>query len=321
MGFGTQKYLGLDIGTEYLKAAELRVRGSRIQVDKVGIKTIGSRANEGNRVNDPAELAENVGHFWQEFGFGTRRVTVAIGGPPVFYRILPLPGLPEAELRRALQWELEDHFPFSAREAVFDLCPLELNNGLGRKQRYYLVVAVPRTFIDGYLTALNLVGLEPLAIEPEPLALLRSWEGLVKVSLLIILKSNYITIGIAARGRLFFARSLPWGFQKIIEGMLAEGVVVEKLTRECRNTLGYFQARTGNDTFTPEEIVVYNGGDGEAVKFILPGLRREFPLPVRIPPPPGGGLSWIPGIPEEKRHFLAVCIGSGLREVRKGGRY
>ncbi|HHW55215.1 MAG: hypothetical protein WAQ41_01450 [bacterium] len=310
MGFGTKKYLGLYIGAEDLTAAELWVRGTRIQVAKVGIKAAGCR------FNDPGELAEALAQLWQASGFSSQGVTLAIGGPSIFYRVLPLPKIPVAELRRALEWELADHFPFSAQEAVFDLRPLEVGTGLGSNEGYYLVVAAPRSLIEGYLTALQLAGLEPWAIEPEPLALLRSWEGLEKASLLLILRPSYVTIGLVAGGELFFARSLSWGLEVVREGRAAG----EKLSRECQNTLGYFQARTGQDTFVPEEVVIYNGGRAGALEVLLPELKGSFTLPIRLAPPPGSKLSWIPETAEEEKQLLAVCIGSGLREVRKGGR-
>jgi len=317
MGFGTRKYLGLELGTDYLTGAEILVRGSHRQVARIGRQSLEFTVFESNSVKDPGMLAETLRHFWRESGFTTRRIALALGGPSLFYRILSLPKLPAAELRRALEWELADHFPFPAQEAVFDFRPLKAGRGLRPGEEYYLVVAAPRALVDGCLTALNLAGLEAWAVEPEPQALLRSWEGVAvaEVSLLLIMRPGYLTLGLAAGGELLFARTLCRGWERF-----KDMAGWEALARECRSTIGYFQARTGSGSLGPVEIIVYDGGDGEAGEYILRGLEGMFSLPVRMAPAPGRGLTWLFHLPEKMRHSLAACIGSGLREVRKDGR-
>jgi len=91
----------------------------------------------------------------------------------VFTRVIHLPLMKEEELSQAVKWEAEAHIPLSIDEVYLDWQIIERPN---KHLDHYniLIAAAPRFLVDSYLSFLKKGGLEPIALEPESMAVVRS---------------------------------------------------------------------------------------------------------------------------------------------------
>lgn len=317
MDFFHRGYIGLDIGVKSIKAVEMVVKASQVHVTKSGMIETPSQAYDAGRVLDPPLLAKTIKELWRKIGLKRKKpVLIAIGGPRVFYRILSIPVLPKKELLKALKWELGDYFPFSGREAVYDCLSLKDDRRVKGEPGKYLVVALEREVVVGYLETLSLAGLEARVLEPKPLALLRTLtvgepgKG-DKVSLHIMIEEGYLGVIFSSGEKILFIRVVPW---KIGGPTCAQGSASgREILTECKNTFQYYSGRGLGPR--PQQIVLFELGDSTN-HCHLEKLAQEFHLPVRRPMLLNGNkLNWNREIAAEELSLFATCLGLGLREV------
>ena len=79
----------------------------------------------------------------------------------------------EQELGQAVKWEAEAHIPLSIDEVYLDWQIIE--QPVNHPDHYnILMAAAPCSLVDSYLNFLKKAGLEPIALEPESVAVVRS---------------------------------------------------------------------------------------------------------------------------------------------------
>ncbi|NLJ33704.1 MAG: pilus assembly protein PilM [Firmicutes bacterium] len=317
MGIFRRSHIGVDIGGASIKVVKLRLRSSQIQVVKAGLIETPPRAYSAGAIVDPPLLAKALGELWRKVGLGKKKpVLLALSGPRVYYRMLTMPIIPQEELKKALEWELEDYLPFSAQEAVF-AC-LSPGNGKASETRLgkHLLIAVEKEIVAGYLKGLTLSGLEAKVLEPKPLALLRTVDQGEVVSLYVLIEYKYITFIISTPGKIPFIRVVPWEIPVRKGSPLS--VTRGELLQECKSTLQYYQAHGLGDA--PQRLVLYSDKEIDNCS-LLKELAAGLGLPAQWAGLGKTKLTWLAEIPEEERFLFAAAIGLGLRGVVANGGY
>jgi general secretion pathway protein L len=126
------------------------VIGLAFREDRIDCAVVRRRPLGGARVIDAFSLGaeENPGAALRaklgELRVRGRRVHVGIPRRRTIVKVIELPAVPGADLRRMVGFELERHLPFPATDAVFDFYPLE--QAPGRPVRVLLVAAERRVF-------------------------------------------------------------------------------------------------------------------------------------------------------------------------------
>jgi type IV pilus assembly protein PilM len=168
-------YFGLDIGSSSIKAVSSSVRGAKsFSVDSVGlvVNPAGSIDFSSPVVVDKLKVA--VKQLLTESKIRDKRVVVAVSESKVFSRILTMPFMSEAELASAIKWEAEQFVPIPVSEVELDFSILQNNiPGEDKKMLVYLVAA-PKKYLQSMVDFLTGVGLEPIAIESEMVAVSRA---------------------------------------------------------------------------------------------------------------------------------------------------
>lgn len=91
----------------------------------------------------------------------------------VFIRVIQLPRMKKEEIDQAVKWEAEAHIPLGIDEVYLSWQIIEpLVNHLDHLD--ILIAASPRQLVGSYLNVLKKSALEPIALEPESVAVVRS---------------------------------------------------------------------------------------------------------------------------------------------------
>lgn len=206
--------VGLDIGTAYIKAVEMRPGRGKSQVAAVGVMPTPPNTVTSDSIIDPVTLGAAIKRLLQESGISAKKVVASITSQTNFVlRILPVPTMTDKELAESMRWEVERHVPFRPEDTIQDFVrlPSPAGNGDAAEMPVLLVVG-QKGMIDSYTSTLLYAGLTPAALDVEPLSLIRTAplnevrEGCVAIVNVGAAKTD---VGIFDRGVLVYPRSIP----------------------------------------------------------------------------------------------------------------
>lgn len=170
----TRTYIGLDIGSKFIKALQLTDTGNgKVAVTDFGCVEIPPQLSAGDAT---AEL-------FAKRRFKTKRVVSSVSGRFVFVRYINMPMMSDEELVNAAKYEFGKYIPVEVDEVLHDSQKLEdlpVAEGQDPEMRV-LLVAAKRTFIDEHVAMLEGSGLQPVIIDVDSFALGNAYElcGLV----------------------------------------------------------------------------------------------------------------------------------------------
>ena len=175
--------VGLDIGTQQIKAVELRPgKGGRLTVTAVGVAPTPVGVMQNNIITDPQLMGQAVKQLLRESGISVKRAVGSVAGQSaVVVRIIEVPKMTDAELKETMRWEVERHVPFAPSETVIDYQPLASADpaAANNPNMEVLLAVAQQDVIANYVDTLFAAGLDPVAIDIEPLAVARAALDLV----------------------------------------------------------------------------------------------------------------------------------------------
>lgn len=168
--------VGLDIGTDTIKVAEAKFAKGGIAITGLGIGRTPQGVIENEVVVDPKTLGSAIKALLAESGIKTKKVVSSVSGASqVVIRVISVPQMKREELAETMKWEVERHVPFSPQEVVMDFQPLDNPSADPNAAEMEVLLAVAQQgLVEGHVEALLAAGLQPMAIDIEPLAASRS---------------------------------------------------------------------------------------------------------------------------------------------------
>ncbi len=165
-------YIGLDIGSNLIKVAEVRKGSKGFEVTKLDVGPTPQEAFENSMIIDPQMLGKAVKALLKKAGISGGQVVSSVSGQSaVVVRVIDVPQMNPAELAETMKWEVERQVPFNASEVVMDYQPIQRPEGYADGQNMEVCLAVAQQdMIDRHVDMLFAAGLKPKAIDVEPLA-------------------------------------------------------------------------------------------------------------------------------------------------------
>lgn len=164
--------VGLDIGTSSIKVVELLRRGNAIQMGHFGVKSIPFGSLEGGAIQSPQVIADHIKDLLNESKIKTRDAVIAVAGQTVIVRHIKFPIMDREELSNAIKFEAERYIPFPMDEAAIDF--EIIGNDTSTNEMEVMLVAAQKQLIESHINSLTSAGLQPIAIDVQPFALMRA---------------------------------------------------------------------------------------------------------------------------------------------------
>lgn len=162
--------LGLDVGSNYIKALELR-KGS----EGVSVSDFGLMEKDPDRSDE-----ENLREFAKENSFSVSLVSSSISGRFVLVRYVNIKEDQRGTLEEALNEQVSRYLPFDVDQAYIDYQVLEesplVDEATGEGESRILLVAVKRDTINSYADLLESAGYAVNRVEVDALALGNAYE-------------------------------------------------------------------------------------------------------------------------------------------------
>ena len=159
--------IGIDIGTQQIKIAELRPGKTGLTVSALALGPTPLGIIQNSMITDPAAMGAALKQLMREGGITVKRAVGCITGQQaVVIRIIEVPRMTDAELKETMKWEVERHVPFAPSETQLDYQPLTPRTpeaAAGPNMEVLLAVA-QKDAVSNYLDVLFAAGLDPVAI-------------------------------------------------------------------------------------------------------------------------------------------------------------
>ena len=152
--------VGLDIGTDSVKAVKLRFNKNEAELCNFALEPIG------------IETPEVIKKIAQSFGAET--VNLGIGGSATIIRYAVFPRMSREELKRAIKFEAQKHIPFSVPETNVDSYVLQPD--LPDNKMFVLLAAAKKDFVNLRLKVIEDAGLKVNIIDVDSLALINAFN-------------------------------------------------------------------------------------------------------------------------------------------------
>jgi len=218
--------VGLDIGTSAVRAAELSVGRGSITLQKFGQVALPPGAVSDGEVLDHRLVAEALRQLWSQVKFSTKNVALGVANQKVVVRQVDLPGMDEAELRRALSLQVQDFIPIPVDQAILDFHTIEhFVNDNGGPMLRVLLVAAARETVSSALDAVQAAGLKPVSVDLTSFAVIRALAQVDQVGMetkaqaLVDIGARVTNIAVHQGGVPKFVRMLLMGGHDITDAV------------------------------------------------------------------------------------------------------
>ncbi len=164
---------GLDIGSSSIKLVQLQETKNGVTLHKAGSAPTPRDAIKAGVVVDPLAVAKAIQSLLQALQVEGGTVTAGVAGPTVVVREVPLPSMSDRQLRKSIQWEARNYISFPVEDSVVEFEVLDRPAPGEGTQMRVMLVAAPRDMVDSQVEAIEVAGLEPMAVEIQPFAMMR----------------------------------------------------------------------------------------------------------------------------------------------------
>jgi len=276
---GPGDIIGIDIGSHSIKVVQVANTRTGYTLTRAGSTPTPHEAVKQGVVEDRVAIAEALRTLLRTLGITTTSVVAAVAGPTVVVRQVKLPNMTEQQLRKSIYWEARNFISFPVEDSLLEFQILGTSTNDGTPQMDVMLVATPRILVDSRVEALELAGLDPIAIELEPFALMRAVIDLPNGTLgtqetvaLVDIGSTFTHISIISNGSFVLSRSVNVAGQTFT-GAIATVLGIETMQAE---EIKENELRVVTDEFTRAQLSPVGQEASRALESPLEELVREI---------------------------------------------
>jgi type IV pilus assembly protein PilM len=313
--------IGLDIGSSAVRAVQLRHGRRGAKLEHVGQVQLPVGAVRDGEIIEPDVVVAALKQLWRTFRLSSRKVAVGLANQQVVVRRLDLPYMTEAELRTSLPLQVDGLIPIPVDQAVLDFCVLgERTDEADTRLVRILLVAAQREMVDELLDVVRRARLQPVAIDLDAFAALRS---LMKpdvfadagAEILVDVGSTVTDLIVHHNGAPHFVRTVLFGGETVTKALMHDLAVDHDTAERLKARVALGVSGSQVDLDAAEDI---RGESQRLVDEVRSSIdycaaQRDIPRIERIVLT--GGTSQLPQLPAQLAEGLNLEVecGSPLR--------
>jgi type IV pilus assembly protein PilM len=261
--------LGIDIGSQKIKVAEVRAQGKEPVVSALGMIDTPEGAVDHSGVYNSDAVGVALKQLLNDVGATVQPAVVSIAGQAsVLVRTLEVPRMNPTELKEHMQWEINRNIPFSESTVVSDFKALPDEDPNSSNMDVVMAIA-PQSAIDTMIACIKKAGRNMAAIDVEPMGIARSIEFsyndifMNQTVCVVDMGHKTTSINIYKNGKLLMPRQIPIG------GEMFTKAIADALTVSMQDAEGIKQTRAEIPDSAAEQTVAAN-------PFAVPGETQGF---------------------------------------------
>ncbi len=224
MVFGKKNHLvGLDIGSAFVKVAELKMSKKGSFLHKFGMARVSEGAVSEGRIMDMEGLAETIRNLFKSQKIKQKNVAISTGGHSVVIKTISTAKVPDKELHKTIRSEAEQYIPYDIDDVNIDYQILG-ESEFSPDQMNVLLVAVKQDLVAEYIELIRMAGLNPCVIDVDTFALQNIYETLPEndpeqVTLLVDVGASKTSLNILKDNNSIMMRDMMSGFNQVLESL------------------------------------------------------------------------------------------------------
>ena len=161
----SKRLITIDIGNYNTKIIQGKRMRGRIIVQKAVVFKTPESAIEDGRITNINALAMQIKQHLQDKKIREKNTIITITGTSIITRDVYFPKVSNKELKNMIRLDAQQHFPVELAGYVTDYKVLEEIQGENGKQLRVMLVAVPKSMIEGYMQLLEVCGLHAYGLD------------------------------------------------------------------------------------------------------------------------------------------------------------
>ncbi|MDZ4178279.1 MAG: type IV pilus assembly protein PilM [Coriobacteriia bacterium] len=173
--------VGLDIGTDRCRAAQLKPSGSGFALSSYGRVSMPLGAVVEGEIVDPEAVSSSIKELWRHGGFKGKDVAIGVSNQKVVVRLIDLPFMERSELEGAIQYQAQDYIPIPIEDAILDFQIIgDYMTPADEHMMEVLLVAAQRDMIGNAVAAVEGAGLRLSHIDVTAFSIVRALLGMTE---------------------------------------------------------------------------------------------------------------------------------------------
>lgn len=230
---GSGDFFALDIGTNAVRVVQLSGNGSTWTLDKHAYVPVDSKITNSDSAESQRRLGEVVMTAIGQAGIKSRDVVIGLPSNKTFTTVVDVPTSSEKELRATMRYQADQYIPMSLDEAKVDWALLGQSLRVTGQQEV-LLTSVSNSYSEDRLEFIEGLGLNVVAAEPDPIAMIRALvpsgnEGAV---LLLDMGETSTDIAVVHQEAPRLIRTIPVGIASFVKAAVQNLNVQEDQARQ-----------------------------------------------------------------------------------------
>lgn len=230
---GSGDFFALDIGTNAVRVVQLSGGGSSWALEKHAYVPVDSRLTSSDSAESRRRLGEVIMTAIGQSGVKTRDVVIGLPSNKTFTTVVDVPMSSEKELRATMRYQADQYIPMSVDEAKVDWALLGPSLRVSGQQEV-LLTSVSNSYSEDRLEFIEGLGLNVVAAEPDPIAMIRALIPIGNQSAVLLLDMGEHSTDIALVNgeapRLI--RTIPVGLASFVKAAVQNLNVQEDQARQ-----------------------------------------------------------------------------------------
>lgn len=248
---GVGEFFALDIGTSALRLIQLNGDAQHgFKLERFAYVPLDPRVAQDTSEAGTRRMGEVVLGAMKQAGVKTKNVAIGLPAGKTFTAIIEVPNQTEKDLKKTIKYELDQYIPMAVEEAEVDYAVLGPSPNDPNKAEV-LLSSSSMDYTEARMEALEKVGLNVIAQEPEPIAMTRSLApvGSQDARVIVDLGETSTDIVVVYRGAPRLVRSLSGGLSALVKTVATTLNVREDQARRFILKFGLAQDKLDGQVF------------------------------------------------------------------------
>ena len=257
---GVGDFFALDIGTNAVRVVQLSPSGARgWNLQHFGYAPLDEKTSSSSSPEALRRLGEVIMTAVGQSGIKTKNVVIGLPSSKTFTTVIEVPIMSETELKSTLRYQVDQYIPMPLNDAKVDwaLLGTSLHD---QKMQEVLLASTANTYAEERLEFIEGLGLNVIAAEPDPLAMVRSLlpGDLPDARLIIDVGEQSTDLAITFGGTPRLVRTIPVGIKTLVKAAVQNLNVQEDQARQFILKFGLAPDRLEGQVYRALESTLEN---------------------------------------------------------------